>query len=567
MLGADFRFHRGAGWLVFALLFGVANSVVLAGESRLRLPTSTTVIAPTTTTTVKPVTTIISSPTPVTTIKPPTTVVTITPTPTTSSTTTTGTTTTSTTTTSTTTPTVGLTTLTIAPIQNISQVLSSSSSATVSSTGTLVVSAATSAPLVLSSGATDKAQIQLPSSQAVSITGGSATLSYLDKTGSSQLLVRNSDGAPKIEIGSGQVEIKSSAAGNVIPLISDSASKPLAKLTTATGSDAVTVIRDKDSTRLAVDSGKVEIQAVGQDAPVAVFQGEVGKLDGSGKLLQIHLGSADGTKQLPGDPLPKQAWHGADTTVPRLDGKLARFDNQLSLLDIAQGAFTTFFGASGGQLTYDNITGTLTLTVGGTSINLIPVGNTQVVPYSYTSSQKASGAFDYASQGIQITLAGAIGFFNDLMQSIKDLDPAGQVTLKSSGILEIKAVGNRFAALPGATSVIPDKPVTKPGLEVDSSGLVRFRDHRGAVQTLYPSFADVDRLSSVAGEAAPGASLSNNGTGSVVLIIGGKSYTLEPEYLLRELPGSHAADKWWVGSDNLLFLSNGDNTSQGFLVK
>lgn len=549
-------FRRGACGLVVALALG--HSATFAENLRIRVPTTPTVVAPIAPPVVAPVVSTVVRPTPTVTTPPPTTpLVTVTPTPVTGAT--------PTTTTPTFSPTLSNPVST--PVQNVSQVLSSSANTTVNSSGTLVVSTPPSAPLVLSGSATHNAQIQIPVNQAVSITTGSATLSYLDKTGSSQLLVRNSDGAPKIEIGGGQVEIKSTAAGNVIPLASDSAGKVLAKLTTVTGSDTLTVIKDKDNTRLFVGSGKVQVDAPGQDAPVAVFKGETGKLDADGKLVQISLGSPDGAGQLPGDPLPKQSWHGVGTTIPRLDGKLARFDNQLSLLDIAQGAFSSLFGMNGGQITYDNITGTLTLTVGGTTINLIPVGSSNVVPYSYHSAQKASGAFDYASQGIQITLAATVGFFSDLIESIKYLDPAGQVTLKSNGVLEVKANGNRFAALPGATSTLPDNPVAKPGLEVGANGLVVFRDRRGALQTLYPSFADIDRLTSVAGEAAPGASLANNGNGNVVLNVSGKSYTLAPEYLVRDLPGSHAADKWWAGSNNQLFLSNGDNTAQGFLVK
>lgn len=526
-------------------------------------PITTTTTTTTTSTTPTTSPTLAISPITSTLINPPVTPV---------SSTTTGTTPTPAGTTSTGSMTVPTATFVSPILSTATQVLATTNpSVTINNLGTLVVSSSASSttPLTISTSAINNAAIQLPSNQPVAIVAGSSTLTYVDKTGTSQLIVKNSGSSPSIEVGSGQVEIRSTAVGTSLPLASDSSSKPLATLTTATAADTVTITRKNDEAKVFVDSGKINLKGAGVDA-VPVFQGEHASLDGNGKLLQINLGSPDGSKGLPGDPLPKAPWVGANTSIPRLDGKLARFDNQKSLLDIVQGAFQEVFGLpGGGVLTYDSTSGVLTLTVGNSSVNLIPVGS-PVVPYSFHSSKTsstASGAFEYASQGIQITLAGALTYFNDFIQAIQNLDAGGKVTLKSNGVLEVTLAGNRYATIPGARASLPDKLATQtPRFEAGADGNILFHDHLGATQLLYPSFTNPEQLAALAGQTIPGATVENPGTGSVTLKAQGRAYTLVPEYSVRALPGNHAGDGYWL-ENTTFFLNNGDNSAQGFQVR
>jgi len=557
--------HNGGGMLALSGVMAACIAANAVGEERLiRVPTTTTLVTvapslpkPTTTLVTTPITTVIKPPT--TTLVTPPTTTTVLPAPT------------ITTPPSTTTTTTPITALTIAPIQTVSQILSTATQGvTVGSTGALVVSTAITTPLIISTSAVSNAAILLPLNQPVSIAAGSTTLTYVDLSGSSQLVVRNTAGSPTVEVGRGRVGIKSTVLGNSIPLVSDGDSKPLATLTTTSTNDSMTIVKSDSQSKVFVESGKVNLTGVGLDSAVPVFQGENAKLDSSGKLLQIALGSLDGTKQLPGDPLPRQKWVGADTVVPKLDGKLARFDNQKSLLDIVQGAFKDIFGIpGGGVLTYDSTTGVFTLTIGNSSTNLIPVGS-PVVPYSYhgsSATKTASGAFDYASQGIQIALAGALAYFQDLMDSISALDVAGTVTLKSDGVLEIVIDGVRYATIPGATATVPSNPTLgQPGFSLGQGNLILFRDHLGAMQTLYPSFAYPDKLKTRATASIPGADMVNNGDGTVAIGASGQTFTLVPEYALRTLPASHAAEGYWAESGRI-FLNNDDNSCQGFQVR
>lgn len=435
-------------------------------------------------------------------------------------------------------------------------------------TGAATISAPPETPYVISDQAPNNALIVLPPVQPVGITTGQTTLFYTDLSGNSQLLVKNVDGSPKLEVVKGTVQIVSKEAGNTIPIVSAD-NKLVGVVVTTTAADNVTVVRKDADAKVFVDNGKVDYQGQqGGDAPVPVYQGENAQLDKDGKLAQVALGSAYGYKGVPGDPLPPATWKKPETKVVKLDGKLARFANKLSLLDILRDALVQVSGRPDGELFYDKDSGVVIYQVGNVGYRLIAVGDVLVQLNQLSAANvatTANGAFSLASQGIQITLAGTVGYFSDLQQAIKNNDPAGTVALLPSGVLELRIGGRRYAALPGIVATLPANPTPVPGFET-RGGVAIFRDHLGAEQALYPAFAEADKLASVARQLDPAATLGGDGNGSYTLTISGRSYRVVADFALGDIRGPHIADPWWTDG-GMFYLHNSDHTMQGFQVQ
>ncbi len=434
--------------------------------------------------------------------------------------------------------------------------------------GAATISSSPDAPYVISPAAPNNALIVLPPVQPVGITTGATTLFYTDLSGDAQLLVKNVDGSPKLEVVKGVVQIVSKEAGNTIPIVSAD-NKLVGVVVTTTPSDNITVVRKDEDAKVFVNNGKVDYQGKqGGDAPVPVYQGENAQLDKDGNLSQVALGSAFGLKGLPGDPLPPTTWKKTETKVIKLDGKLARFANKLSLLDILRDALAQVSGRPDGELFYDKDSGIVTYLVGNVGYRLIAMGEVLVQLNQLSAANvaaNANGAFSLASQGIQITLAGTVGYFGDLQKAIRGIDPNGTISLMPSGILDLRIDGKRYAALPGITAVLPDNPTPVPGFE-NRGGVAIFRDHLGAEQALYPAFADADKLLEIIRKADPAASLGGDGNGAYTLRMEGRTYTVIPDFGLRELRGGHIADAWWKEGD-IFYLHNSDHTMQGFQVR
>jgi len=430
--------------------------------------------------------------------------------------------------------------------------------------GAVTISAPPNQPYVLSPMATENALVRLPV-KPVSITADKTTLTYTDRQGDSQLMVRTVDGKPTLEVAKGVVAIASTTPGNIIPVVSVDL-KSVGTVTTSTGSDSVVVVKTDKSAVVFVDSGKVDYKGAAQDAKgITVYSGENARLDpADGQLNRITLGSRDGRNQVPGDALPQQPGYAANTKVPKLDGKLPRFDNSVSLLDILHDAIREVLGDTTGRISYDS--GVVTYVIGDHGYRLIPLGEIQVLLNRLSAANvtaTAGGAFNLASRGIQISLSGALGYFSDLDQVVKSVDANGAITLTAGGTLDMKLGGRRYAGIPGMAASLPAIPTPLPGFETGSGGLSVFRDHLGVLQTLYPAFLDVDSVIAVLRSIDIAASLLNNGNGTLTARISGKTYTFSPKYQVTADPNNHLAAAWWV-EGNLFFIRNSDNSVQGF---
>jgi len=457
---------------------------------------------------------------------------------------------------------------TVTPITKPSDVVSNpGASVTVDTTGALVVKD-TTAPIVLSTAAPENALVKLDTLAPVSFTSGTTTLQYTDQVGAAQLVIRTVNNQPQLEVAKGTVEISAPAANIQISVVS-SAQKSVGSIVTQTTADKVVVEKTDTTSAVFVDAGKVNYQGPGTTAPVPVYQGENTQLDTSGALNQLALGSRNGSKQVPGDPLPLTAIpRDTATKVPNLDGNLPRFNNTVTLKDLVKDMIKGLVGdtAGTGQLSYDKTTGVITYVVGSTTYRLIALGDVLVQLNQFsatTASAAAGGAYTLASRGIQMSLSGALGYFSDLQTLVKAADASGTLNLKPTGAIELRANGGHYVVMPGSNASLPSNPTLLPGFQADASGYAVFRDHLGTLQTLYPAFLDVDTLSAAFKVAAPTIVLTNKADGTVTAVLGAQNYTLRPEYIVVDQPAGHASDAYWLES-GLIYLHNADKSAQGF---
>lgn len=377
-----------------------------------------------------------------------------------------------------------------------------------------------------------------------------------------------------LQITSGTYDIQSTTGGNTIPVGSGTS-----RLTTNTGATSLTVSNSGSQTAAFVQSGIVYYQASGSTASAkfaatsgtAVYGGETAEVGNSGSLNRIRIGSLVGDKGLPGDPLTL-ANVTSDSTVPNLDGNLQRLDNSATLLVVIQEALNSKFGVTTGVASYDKANGVVTYTIGNKIYRFIPIDVPTIQIGGAVSSAfaaanpatSASGAFSLASRGIQLSLASSLGYFTDLDKAVKIVDPNAKIRLRSSGALQVTLNGANYTGVPGSNA-ISGGTIQSPGFQLDSNGYYAFLDSTGAVQALYPAFADLTVGEQTVKALEPNGTVSNNGDGTATMMLLSYPYTLKPGYALIPLPAAHANDLWWQDGTTF-YLRYPDDTAQGFTL-
>ncbi|MFA6312016.1 MAG: fibronectin type III domain-containing protein [Sterolibacterium sp.] len=457
-------------------------------------------------------------------------------------------------------------------IASIAEVVAGESpSASIDSDGALVIapSADQRPPTVaLKTDGTVNVDVKLPPGKPVIFSSNGATQQVTDVSGQSQFLTTSKDGVTQVELVKGQVKVEVDKSGTSVSVTSSASFESTGALVTKLDKTTIAVVKDETKALVFVDSGKIDYIA-GHESPIAVFQGENGTIDPGGKLVQLALGSQDGQKQLPGDPLPVEMPKDNLTKVPNLEGTLPRFENTLSLLDIVGDAIREATGDGSGRLSYDKTTGVIAYELGRMSIRLIALGDVLVQLNQFaatTISANAGVAYSLASRGIEMSLAGALGYFSDLQSVVKSIDSAGLLSLKPTGAIEIRLAGARHVVMPGVTAQLPGNPNPLPGFDTDAGGFAVFRDHLGTLQTLYPTFLDPDRLNLVFAVGVPSLRLTNNGNGTVTAAVAGQTLTLRPEYTVIDRPVGHDSDTYWL-DNGIIYFRNSDLSAQGFRLQ
>lgn len=375
----------------------------------------------------------------------------------------------------------------------------------------------------------------------------------------------------------GTMTISFTTADNVMA-IGNVTTPALVTSTTPTGNFTINSVPALSS--VAISNGVVTLQYTGMAgtgfaATTSVYGGETAEITNAGALKQLRIGSLNGDKGIPGDPLTL-AQVTTDSAVPKLDGNLARLNNAASLLTVIQEALNSQFGVTTSQISYDQTNGVVSYVAGGKTYRFIPIGVPTVQVSGTTASVRgnrfsasnaantASGAFSLASRGIQLTLGSALGYFGDLDQVLKASDPSANIRLRSNGVLQLNLSGASYLAAPGSQSSSGGQ-TGAPAIVLDSSGYYAFRDSTGASQILYPAFANVTTVDTTIKALDPTSSTTASGNGTATLTLGTTPYTLLPQYPLIGLPTAHANDLWWQDGA-MFYIRYSDGTAQGFTV-
>ncbi|WP_374346914.1 WD40/YVTN/BNR-like repeat-containing protein [Chitinimonas sp.] len=436
----------------------------------------------------------------------------------------------------------------------------------VDNSGRLLITASPTQPLQLRSDAPPNALVVMPKNTQATIQSGTQVLTYVDVQGNSLLQTQTVGGQPALQVASGRFQIDSNSSGNNLP-VGGTASNP-ALLQTQSGQTTLVVGRSGSQTDSFVQTGKVNYSNGG--SPVPVFGGETLKVNESGALQSIVIGSIDGDRNLPGDPLKLNNLD-SGTRIPLLNGGLPRLAGG-TLLDVLQSALNTLYGVTTSQISYDATTGVITYIAKGISYHFTPIGQPFVTGAGSVSGKardttvppvtKPSGTFTVASQGISITVSTSLAYLGDLDKALKSLDPAARLSMRSNGSLKISFLGSSYLTIPGGIYTGGDGVAT-PSFTTDLSGYLAFVDSSKATQVLYPVFSDIavgDQTIKTF-DPAGGASENGDGTASVVLL-GGK-YSSRPDYSLIPVPAAHASELFW-SEGGKFFLRYPDGTAQGF---
>jgi sugar lactone lactonase YvrE len=280
-----------------------------------------------------------------------------------------------------------------------------------------------------------------------------------------------------------------------------------------------------------------------------LYAGEVAELNAAGKISRVRLGSVDGSGALAGDPLSltnPPAGLSVKTAITRLAGTVTRLAGSL------EKAVASALGGSGTQ----NANGTLAI-VGNPSRNFLPLGDITIdTDLADGVSSTADGLTRVVKDGVVVTLAPAP---RDLAQFTKDLQqvlPGATLTLRDGGVLVARVAGVDYVLRPDA---LVESASGAAGFVSGNDGVLRYRDGQGSQQSLYPAFYSYGETLALIAGLSSSVSASTNADGSVSFVLGGKTYTLSPDWTLSpngtgDVARSLNGQKWWVSSDGKVYL-------------
>jgi hypothetical protein len=426
----------------------------------------------------------------------------------------------------------------------------------------------------LRSDSAEDQRIRLPKDRKQVFRNQNASLTVTDTVGGAVVVTRKVNGKTLVELASGTAKLEAGDDTVPIPLVR----RPDGKVSVLTGASkkvapVVLMRRDADGGSTAfVDSGDAELRSVTATAVSGssngnVYAGETVSLGNDGSVKRLRLGSLDGDRGLPGDPLSGVPGLANGVKVPNLQGQVGRLGaGTNSLLDLIRRQLDLRFGQPGTQrstLSFNAGTGVLTYSGKAGRAYLMPLGDVAVAGNGFAASNAGStvsGSFALTDRGVQLTLTSALGYFSEFDAAVKALDPTGKLTLSSTGVLWVDALGSSFVVQPAVNS--QNVGITgQPSIGSSSDGLLYFRDSQGGQQVLYPTLADAASLQTSLQTVDPAASLSLPGDGTAVLSVSGRSYVFVPDYTVPPTPSSHAADPWWLDSNGALNYAT--STSRG----
>ncbi|HIJ80359.1 MAG TPA: DUF1566 domain-containing protein [Desulfuromonadales bacterium] len=294
----------------------------------------------------------------------------------------------------------------------------------------------------------------------------------------------------------------------------------------------------------------------------SLLTGETIELNSDGTPGRIRLGNGSGStgdnRILSITSLGQQAW------IPVLNGTPSRFSDGRTLRDAIVSAIVK--AVPGLSYTGERNDGSLRFRdTSGTIISTLPIGAIEINPSLPDGvTLEADGRIRIVTQGLVTRLAPAVGDLAGLVGSIGTVCPTCQTQLLENGRLSLQAGNVRY--LFGGGWVLQSSPGSASGFD-NLNGILRYTTATGERTLLYPALADRTTLTTLLQSADSRSNVVEQNNGTVIVTLGGVTYTLIPDYTTAPAPTNHANEQIWRENDGRLMLRNGDGSVQGFTLR
>ncbi len=292
---------------------------------------------------------------------------------------------------------------------------------------------------------------------------------------------------------------------------------------------------------------------------VTVYSGEMARLDGTGKVLSVRLGTVAGNGT--GDPvLRADLPAGINATVGfvRLSGVPARTGGSTPLATLVGNGLRAIGITSAAQAA----DGSITWTLGSVNFPVVPL-EVRVV------SGRADGVTVADDGSIEVATAGLVTRFGPSLQSLPAMGQAltalGATTvMQPNGALRISLGGTAFHLR--AQWLPMGRTGNAPGFVFSSAAGLVFTDANGISQVLQGDVADYDGLRSLLQDAlATPVTLRTGLDLQTELLVAGQRFQLVPDLALLPAGTGPTNSNWWFEGSKL-FVRYANGLVQGFAV-
>lgn len=309
-----------------------------------------------------------------------------------------------------------------------------------------------------------------------------------------------------------------------------------------------------------VGTGRVALPpAANGAASVTVLSGEVARLDGTGKVQNVRLGTVAGTGL--GDPVRRAdlpAGINANVGFVRLAGVPTRTGGSTPLETLVNNGLRTVGIASSAQ----SADGSVTWTLGGASFPVVPL-EVRVVP------GRADGVSVADDGSIEVATAGLVTRFGPALQSLAAMGQAltglGATTvLQPNGALRVSLGTTVFHLRPQWLPM--GRTGNAPGFVFSNSAGLVFTDANGVSQALQGDVADYEGLTSLLQSLLGSTTTLRTGLDlQTELTLGSQRFLLVPDLALLPAGTGPANSNWWFEGAKL-FVPYPGGLVQGFAV-
>lgn len=308
-----------------------------------------------------------------------------------------------------------------------------------------------------------------------------------------------------------------------------------------------------------VRTGRVALPPAADGAAVTVYSGEMARLDGTGKVQSVRLGTVAGTGL--GDPVQRgdlPAGINANVGFVRLAGVPTRTGGSTPLETLVNNGLR----ATGITSSSQSPDGGVTWNLGGVSFPVVPLE-------VRVAAGRADGVTVADDGSIEVATAGLVTRFGPTLQSLPAMGQAltalGATTvMQPNGALRVSLGTTVFHMR--AQWLPMGRAGNPPGFVFSSTAGLVFTDANGVSQALQGDVADYDGLTSLLQSLLGTATTLRTGLDlQTELTVGSQRFLLVPDLALLPVGTGPAGSNWWFEGSKL-FVRYSGGLVQGFAV-